>query len=441
MTLPPDSRPRSGFASLPSSGWEATRVQTQIATRFLGAAGEAPEERDIGRPVDERTRELFVAVDPAEALVQQFDHIKPEYVAVHDLGTSASRKLIGGLAAASQRPVQRLVFRRAGGGMTLATIEFVDCVAANQRTVRLYSTTVEGDTAVRQAMARVLLSRSSVGVVIVGDLPAHALATAFEPWKEAVQQAQWPCRRMLFLPLGPGAALHDEVGRLRSTTRIEATTMPPVSRPSEVWRHLCDAWNALQRHQHPQQAPEALPLLGTGDTPVPAAARTAVPAVSTVAPPPVVVAPSVARPPTPMPVIGQPPPSADAPLEHYLHQLAQLAGVLSACAFDIATGQPVSHAGSRPGPDDLGRHGAAIAGTIMSASRAMGLGAAVPDTSITLGQHHLVLRAVPAHPGMALHLVLDKPNTTLALVMLQLRRLDEALLAATKAAAGTTPPA
>ena len=77
----------------------------------------------------------------------------------------------------------------------------------------------------------------------------------------------------------------------------------------------------------------------------------------------------------------------------------------------------------------------------MSASRAMGLGAAVPDTSITLGQHHLVLRAVPAHPGVALHLVLDKPNTTLALVMLQLRRLDEALLAATKAAAGTTPPA
>lgn len=439
MTLPPDSRPRSGFASLPSSGWEATRVQTQIATRFQGAGG-APDERDIGYPVDESTRELFVAVDPAEALVQQFDHLKPEYVAVHDLGTSASRKLVGGLAAASQRPVQRLMFRRAGGGMTLATIEFVDCVAANQRAVRLYSTAVEGDTAVRQAMARVLLSRSSVGVVIVGDLPAHALATAFEPWKEAVQRGQWPCRRMLFLPLGPGAALHDEVGRLRSTTRIEATTMPPVSRPSEVWAHLCNAWNAMQRQQHPQQPPEALPLLGTGDTPVPAAVRAAAPATPAAAPPPF-VAPAVARPPTPMPVVGQPPPSADVPLDHYLHQLAQLAGVLSACAFDLATGQPVGHAGSRPGPEDLGRHGASIAGTIMSASRAMGLGAAVPDTSITLGQHHLVLRAVPGHPGLALHLVLDKPNTTLALVMLQLRRLDEALLAATKAAAGTPPPA
>ncbi|HSV70504.1 MAG TPA: hypothetical protein VLI72_10345 [Methylibium sp.] len=459
MTLPPDSRPRSGFGSLPSKGWEATRVETQIATRFMPGGPDA-DVRDIGRPVDDRTRELFVVVDPAEALIQQFDQLRPEYVAVHDLGTNASRKLIGGLAAASQRPVQRLVFRRAGGGMTLATIEFIDCVAANQRTVRLYSTAVEADTAARHAMARVLLARSAVGVVIVGDLPPHALATAFEPWREAALRAEWPCPRMLFLPLGPGTALFDEVGRFRHQTRVEATTMPPVTRPAEVWAHLCGAWNTMQKQRNAGQDPATLPLLGTGlaatAAAVPAAAGGAAAAVAPVASmapvapvapaaaapviqaPPVPAPPPAARPPTPMPVVGQPAPTADEPLEHYLHQLSHLSGVLSACVFDLASGRPVSHAGARPGPEDLGRYGSAILASIMTGSRAMGLGAAVPDATITLGQHHLVVRAVPGHPGMALHLVLDKPIATLALVMLQLRRLDEALLAATKPAGPAT---
>ena len=60
----------------------------------------------------------------------------------------------------------------------------------------------------------------------------------------------------------------------------------------------------------------------------------------------------------------------------------------------------------------------------------MGLGAAVPELTITLGQHHLLLKPMPGHPGVALHLVLDKPHATLALVLAQLRKLDDALSAA-----------
>lgn len=434
MSTPSDSRPRSSYGSLPSSGWEATRVQTQIATRFLAGAPDA-DQRDIGHPVDASTRELFVAVDPAEALVQQFEHLRPEYIAVHDLGTNASRKLIGGLAAASQQPVQKLVFRRAGGGMTLATIEFVDCVAANQRCVRIYSTAVEADTAARQAMARVLIARSTVGVVIAGDLPPHVLSSAFEPWQDVVLRGDWSCARLLFLPLCTGTALFDAVGRFRGQTRVDATTMQRVTRPSEVWAHLCQAWNALQQQRQPDVAAGALPLLGAVTSPAAGSAATPpAPAAHPVSAPSIPASPPpAARPPTPMPVVGQPPPSADEPLEHYLHQLAHLNGVLSACAFDMATGKPIAHAGARPSPEDLARHGSTILATLMGASRAMGLGAAVPETTATLGQHHLLLRAVPGHPGMALHVVVDKPIGTLSLVTVQLRRLDEALLAATRA--------
>ena len=61
-----------------------------------------------------------------------------------------------------------------------------------------------------------------------------------------------------------------------------------------------------------------------------------------------------------------------------------------------------------------------VAGTC----RAMGLGHAIPDAAITLGAHHLLLRAVPKHPGLALHAVLDKTHANLTLARLQVQRMD-----------------
>ncbi|WP_428423611.1 hypothetical protein [Methylibium sp.] len=421
MSFPPDRNSRSSRPPSSAHDWEATRVQTQISPRANNGNGGGPDEaadaQDIGRAVGNGVRELFVACEPADALTQQFDHLQPEFVAVHDLGTSASRKLLGGIAAASQRAVQRLVVRRNGAGTVLATIEYVDCPAANGRSVRLYSTEVDADTHTRQSMARVLLGRGRLGIVMVGDLPAHALTSALAPWREAVLRGGWICRRLLFMPLAAGATLPAEIAKFRAATAIDATPTAQVTRPADVWSQLCLAWNALQRQTKPGQDANSLPLLGTAH----AAATVTAPNPAT-----------TAAPPTPMPVVGAPSPAHDEPLEHYLHELSQLAGVVSACAFDIMSGRPVGHAGARPGPDDLGRHGSAMLATMMGASRALGLGAAVPDTSITLGQHHLLLRPLPGHPGLALHVVLDKPHVTLALVQLQLRRFDDALLLAAR---------
>jgi len=48
----------------------------------------------------------------------------------------------------------------------------------------------------------------------------------------------------------------------------------------------------------------------------------------------------------------------------------------------------------------------------------------LPDAAITLGAHHLLLRAVPKHPGFALHAVLDKTHANLTLARLQILRMD-----------------
>lgn len=553
-TPPSDSHPSSmSFSSEPTyttrqpmseQDWQSTRVQTQYSPRIdpLDGSG-GSDERDIGRALGDGTRELFVACEPADALVQQFDYLQPEFISVHDLGVSASHKFLAGVAAAGQRTLQKLVIRRNGAGTVLATIQFVDCPSSSGQTVRLYSTEVDGDTRTRQAVARVLLGRSRLGIAMVGDLPPHGLQAALLPWREASLQPGWLCRRMLFMPLVPNAALPSELARFRAATVIDVSLMPQVTRPAEVWSQLCGAWNALQRMSKPGQAIEALPLLGgpsavraaaaidsqhgrlmparaasatttpgsfgppapyTPPAPSPAALSpaahspsatsglTTLPAAWTPRPsvlptanaatpsqllnaldsgsttasgagfdsrpmppsgwPATAPPPQTARssahgalgeqplPPTPMPVVGVNGPLNDEPMERYLADVSQIAGVVSVCAFDLLTGRPVGHAGARPGPEELARHGSSMFVSLMSAARGLGLGAAVPETTITLGQHHLLLRPLPAHPGMAVHIVLDKPHVTLALVQMQLRRLDEALIVAARIAPTAEAP-
>ncbi|HEU4460774.1 MAG TPA: hypothetical protein VFR90_16765 [Methylibium sp.] len=497
-------------------GWQSTRVQTQYSPRLDLPDGRGDSDaQDIGRAVGDGTRELFVACEPADALVQQFDHLQPEFIAVHDLGVSASHKFLAGVAAAGQRSMQKLVIRRNGAGTVLATIQFVDCPAANGQGVRLYSTEVDGDTRTRQAVARVLLGRSRLGIAMVGDLPAHGLQAALLPWREASLQPGWLCRRMLFMPLVASAALPPELARFRAATVIDVSLMPQVTKPAEVWSQLCSAWNALQRFGKPGRALESLPLLGgpaavraaaaldsshgrlmaqRADALAPAGPATAVsssgsgafhsqpaglaaqsggyttqpsgwssqpgghatpgvgaatmfPGAAESRPLPPAAQPgsgagtsAIPLPPTPMPVVGVRGPLNDEPLERYLSDVSQIAGVVSVCAFDLMSGRPVGHAGARPGPEELARHGSSMFVSMMSASRGLGLGAAVPETSITLGQHHLLLRPLPAHPGMAVHIVLDKPHVTLALVQMQLRRLDEALIVAARITPSTDAP-
>jgi hypothetical protein len=61
-------------------------------------------------------------------------------------------------------------------------------------------------------------------------------------------------------------------------------------------------------------------------------------------------------------------------------------------------------------------------------TRALGLGSAPPEVSLTLlAGHHLVLRPVPRHPGLLLHAVLDRSASPLVLALRHLERLDEVL--------------
>lgn len=404
----------TGQAGTPTASgpeaWQATRTQTNIATQFLGDENDylaaKSDAGNIGRHVGGDQHELFVSCDAAEAMQQQLDHLRPDYIALHDLGTTSSRKLLTGVAAATQRSMQKLVIRRQGYGTPLASLEFLDLPTGDGTALRLYTTECDADSHTRQGIAKVLLAYSRLGVLMVGDLPPHLLKSSLESLHEAMVVGPWFNRNLLLLPLASSATLAHEGLSLGRGTGVQVRTTPQVTRPADAWSFVSGTWNKL-REQWQQATPPAAAAPAPVQTP----------------PPPPPVAP---RPMTPMPLPrhAMVAPPVESTLGRYVRLLADLPGMVSCCVFDVSNGRPLVHAGARPGPEELATHGSTMLATLGNASRALGLGHALPEAAITLGTHHLLLRGVPKHPGVALHAVLDKTHANLTLARLQIGRMD-----------------
>jgi len=411
-------------ASAPDA-WQATRAQTSIATQLLADENDylAPEkQRDIGRQTSVNERELFVSCAPDLAMQQQFEHLHTEFIAVHDVATASSRKLLVGIAAASGRAVQKLVIRRQGYGTALAALEFVELPTADGSSLRMYSTEVDADTAARHGLARTLLGFSRLGVVMVGDLPGHTIAAALKPLHDAMVSGPWPNRQMLLLPLVAGSTLVSQGAEMARGTGVNVRTTPQVTRPADAWGFINGAWSRLRGHPGGDGRPvPALAGAATGGS-APAdrsEGNDDAGALERRGPDRLAM--------RPMPAVPSAATRAAAPkslLDRYVHQLSELPGMVSCCIFDVSSGLEVTHAGASPGASDLAMHGKALLAGMSASSRSMGLGHTLPEAAITLGSHHLLLRAVPGHPGLALHAALDKTQANLTLVRLQVQRMD-----------------
>jgi hypothetical protein len=397
--------------------WEATRQQAGVATQVMqDSTSDVPRaQQQVGRRISDAQWELFVACEAAEALQQQFETLQPEYVVLHDIGTQSSRRMLQGLAAAMQRPVHQLHIRRQGVGMPLARLEFVELpVGADQPPLRLYTTETDADTAQRRRLARTLLSHSRLGVVMVSDLPPHALATALMPLRDAIVEGPWHNLELLMLPLAGASSLGGQAAHLSRGSQVKVRTTPVVTRPAEAWSYLRASWNKLRE----QLSEEAIHIPEIFDL-VPAAAPKAAANTATARPPlPMQPMPEVRNAAVPSSAV------ADPVLATYLRKCGELKGMVSCCIFELATQRTIGHTGTRPGPAGLAAHGASLMASMAEAAHALNLGDAAPDAAITLAGHHVLLRTVPARRGLAMHAVLDKAQANLTLVRLQLQRLD-----------------
>lgn len=413
-------------APMDNDGWESTRAQTALATQLMNHDDleRNAAQQDIGRPVADHVRELFVSCAPGEALQQQFEHLKPDFIAIHDLGTRSSRQLLRGIAAACSRPVHKLVLRRQGQGTPLASIDYIDVPVAAQQVLRLYSTDVADthDAAAAHGVARTLLAFSQLGVMMVGSLPAATLNTTLRPWHEEVIRSPWHNRQLLLLPLTNSATLVTQGQEMVRGSAITLRTTPVVTRPADAWNFIHGTWNRMHGNITEPLRTAAV---------VSASAPTRAPALQDTLPMGIdspAFAPTNMLPLRPMPdVTAKPEPMHDEVLEVYVHQVCELSGVVGCCVFDIGSGLPVASSGSGVPPAELARQGRSILSAMGSSSRALGLGHTLPDAAITLGSHHLLLRSVDKHSGMALITVLDRTTANLTLARLQIERLDPLL--------------
>ncbi|MCW5613334.1 MAG: hypothetical protein KIS83_22075 [Rubrivivax sp.] len=200
---------------------------------------------DVGRRIGEDQVELFVTGDVAHSLQQEFSLHQPEFIALHDVGTSASLRLLSSLAAAAGARVQRLSIRRQGHGVALAVLQFVEVSLKDGSAVRVYSTDVSVDAAQRAQIARVLLAHSKLGVLLVGDLPPNALAGQLAPLHESLRRGPWPNRDLLLLPLGSSIALAAPAAQLGADTPVAVHVTPHASKPKHAWNFIGGAWNRL----------------------------------------------------------------------------------------------------------------------------------------------------------------------------------------------------
>lgn len=414
-------------------GWAATRAiapATQILQEDEAESGEGSP--DIGRDVGNGQRELFVSCAPAEALLQQFDVLHPEFIAIHDLGCSLSRRLLAGVAQASQRKVQSLTIRRQGYGTSLATLEFIEWTSPGCRTIRLYTTTVDADGASRHAIAHALLAHSRMAVVIVGDLPPHAIGSGLQPMHKSMRFQPWPNRDLLLLPLSSASVLAGQAGILSQGTAVNVRTTPQVVRPADAWSYLSGAWNRLR--EQPGMENLRLPTLPSVNQSAPgAAARPEPPAPSAAAHgmPATPTPPSVGAPPLPMrpmPDVPRDGPRAhtlEETLHDYVARIMKLNGMVDACVFERSEAMAVAHAGKVFAPMALAARGHALMQSCLETGRALAMPLTGPEAAITLGAHHLVLHPLPRHPQLMLVAVLDKMAANLTLARLQIQRLDE----------------
>ncbi len=426
--------PKSGARPVEADDDEGAPA-TQFAQDRDDYLGDSPV--DIGRKTGVDEHEIFVASNPAPALQQLFEQLRPEFITVHDVGTSSSRKLLDRLAFAGSRRVQTLRIRRQGHGTSLATVHFVELPCITGASLRVYSTDCETEPHWRPGVALMLLAFSRLGVVMVGDLNPDEISALLGALRDSMLSGPWQNHQLMLLPLGSSSSLVTPGMELARGTGVNVRTTPQVTRATDAWGFISGAWNRMT-DKLPSRlgplAPLVKPASPSGTQPQGHISEGATAALSgegsaTGAPAPAASS-SLGKALYPVGAPHHPPlgglrnPATAALLRRYVEQISELGGVMACSVFDAVNGESLAFAGVGPSASNLAARGAELLAAVMKASDALGLGRSLAEVALSVESHHLLLRGVPGHPGLVMHTVLDKASANVTLTRLQIQRMD-----------------
>ncbi len=363
----------------------ATQLVTDRDT-YLGQG-----RHDVGRRIADDEVELFISSDVASALQGEFQQHTSEFIALHDVGTRATLRLLGSLASASAAPVQRLTVRRQGQGIALAVLQFVEVALSDDSRVRVYSTDIEADSQTRHLLAPLLLARSRLGVLMVGELPPHAMSSALAPLHDALARGPWPNRELLVVPVGASTALAAQAAWLTGMSGVEIHVTPSASKPKQAWAYVGGAWNRSQG-----QGPQARVMQTVLERAVP---RPGVPKAEATTEP-MGLGPTL-----------EPAPTSSA-WQAFADRCSSLKGLVACAVFDTDSLRTLAHSGSPANAARLAKHGATLLTQMQVSARALGLDSAPTEAVISTGTHHLLLRHIHGRAGVAVHMMLLADQTT-----------------------------
>lgn len=321
----------------------------------------------------------------AEAVLRrQFNRAPHDFIALHDVGPPASARLLAALGGAALRHVD---IGADDGSPAVAALPCVDLAGP----LRIYGSPVDASPSALEGLAAELLGCSRLGVLMIGDPAPAALERTLQSLRELMSGGQWhPNRALLLLPLTSTPSLAAQAAALAQHGGIEVRVTPPASKPDDAWRYIVGAWNRLRQRTDSATTTTTIRLC---DMPQP--------------------------PPAPRPLDGM----RDEAWRGWLASSRTISGVLHACVFDRSSGAVLAHHGESRTADRLASQGAVLAAAIASVGAALGLDTAGTDAAITLGGHHLLLAALPGHPGLAVHLMLDARQSNPTLARLQFARM------------------
>ena len=393
--------PRSSARATTSAAYPDTELlapATQLVSdkdAYLGNAG-----TDIGQRVSDEQLELFVVCHPVEALRQQLERLTPQYIAIHDVASASSTRLLSAVAAAASCKLQRLVIRRQGYGVALATLQFVELTVSPQRKLRVYTTQIDADTQTRQQLAQLLLAHSRLGVVMVGELPPHALASSLQSLREAIAAGPWPNRNLLLVPLAPAPTLAAQAVALAGSSGVMVRTTPQAGRAEQAWSYVTGTWSLINPRGPRQPASTPAPT----PTPMPRQARAS--------------ATRDAR--TDLPAWQQ-----------HVSRCAAIEGVRECGVIDLDHERVLAHFGPARDAERLAAKSALLQAACADCTRALGLGVAAAEIVITLAQQVLLLCPLAGHPRLMQYLLLDRAHgADIAALRIRLQRIGSPASAA-----------
>ena len=202
-----------------------------------------------GQMVDQLVKDIFISGSAAQAMREHFAQSPdvddaPRRITLFDPHHVWAPGIIKALSEASGQPIEQLRLRDRAKLQTLAMIERTYVVRRQDETLKIYHPDVRSREHDAVSIPLVLMERSHMSVLILGQLPSQSLDALLDTLVMATHERTWRCPTVLFM-LPPSSA--------RVVDKISAQDWPPALRvhmlsesfggTSAVWNALLGVWN------------------------------------------------------------------------------------------------------------------------------------------------------------------------------------------------------